>query len=904
MQGRSGHRRDILYIALLLLVLCIFRGELLVGKSPAGLDNRLQCIPLYSLTALKPLPLWNPFEFCGFPVLGNPQQALFYPPQWIFRFIEITRIYGIYIFAHLFLSGVGMYFLSSRIFKHRRAAAYIAAAVWMCGTFLQGRLENIIILFASAWIPWMSLACALALQRRNLVSLYIAGATLAAAFHVGSPQGFFYGLLIALWACLFITYISPRKQRRFLPERFCVIILLFIGLSAPLLLPVIEYTYVMQRGMTLFKELAADSLPFRWIPTLFIGGTQTPEYTDASTYFGMTSLFLILATIYFIRYRRLLWYGILLLLGIWLSLGNKGGLYHLFSMIPVVKFLSGPLRALALVAFAGALLTGEAMHTFLNNKKFPTFKQYMTILSLISIGTGFLFLFITLSHIKSQYWLDTIVFSRYVIPEFFRFINLGMWLSLMGIGILLVLFSRSKYSLVSILFILILADLLHFLPRLAIYIEKHETYFAEPDSVQFIKKRNLEKERCITYIPTKLLPLCVEDQRNRTHAAAKLCDYHRIPNATGFDPAMPGLYAQTIDALGLRNSHDNKLRTITFNDVDHPFINVLNIRYILGDPRETLVHGEHITLDPQRASAEIELGDSTKIQGFGLVHLLDQALDVPQGAFIGRVVFIDDSERVVSRVDMHAGIDVADVRAHDDSAAPRHQAIKPAIQWNSIGLFSMLRLSSYYHKSIFSKTVTAKKIRFEKAPAPVIWDINAVSIIRAETRLSFEKIFENNDSSIFLNRDALPFMQWLTRWRHIDTQGSAWETLKTTEPESMMYTALLTSPAEDAHIETTGTATVEIQRKTYNYLAARITSTGGGILRISQLWHPGWKLSINHKPEKLLICDGCLQAATIPSAGSYLIELRFLPTYFLYGIIILVISLLLPIGWHRIRNPY
>jgi len=30
------------------------------------------------------LPLWNPYQFAGYPFVGNGQSAIFYPPNWLY----------------------------------------------------------------------------------------------------------------------------------------------------------------------------------------------------------------------------------------------------------------------------------------------------------------------------------------------------------------------------------------------------------------------------------------------------------------------------------------------------------------------------------------------------------------------------------------------------------------------------------------------------------------------------------------------------------------------------------------------------------------------------------------------------------------------------------------------------
>ncbi|MCX7766139.1 MAG: YfhO family protein, partial [Candidatus Sumerlaeia bacterium] len=66
-------------------------------------------------------------------------------------------------------------------------------------------------------------------------------------------------------------------------------------------------------------------------------------------------------------------------------------------------------------------------------------------------------------------------------------------------------------------------------------------------------------------------------------------------------------------------------------------------------------------------------------------------------------------------------------------------------------------------------------------------------------------------------------------------------------------------------------------------------------------WHPGWQAQINGKQTKLYIAEGCLQAVWIPSAGEYLLKLRFFPQSFRLGLLVcLLLAIGLPIVLWRI----
>src|SRR3989304_4390310 len=61
------------------------------------------------------LPLWNPFSFSGYPLLGNWQSAPFYPLNILMLLFGNLRGYGLMVFLQPFLSGTFAYLFLRQI---------------------------------------------------------------------------------------------------------------------------------------------------------------------------------------------------------------------------------------------------------------------------------------------------------------------------------------------------------------------------------------------------------------------------------------------------------------------------------------------------------------------------------------------------------------------------------------------------------------------------------------------------------------------------------------------------------------------------------------------------------------------------------------------------------------------
>jgi hypothetical protein len=100
------------------------------------------------------LPLWNPYVYCGMPLLGNFQSGLAYPPHFVFYFLPFTFALGWHLLFHFFLSGLGFYALC-RALGISEGPALIAALSWQGNAFLLARVEFMSALSAYAWTPWI-----------------------------------------------------------------------------------------------------------------------------------------------------------------------------------------------------------------------------------------------------------------------------------------------------------------------------------------------------------------------------------------------------------------------------------------------------------------------------------------------------------------------------------------------------------------------------------------------------------------------------------------------------------------------------------------------------------------------------------------------------------------------------
>ncbi|MBS1717812.1 MAG: hypothetical protein JSS72_08790 [Armatimonadetes bacterium] len=101
------------------------------------------------------MPYWNPYEFCGTPLLANSQSGGFYPPHILVGILHLPTAFAITLLAylHLAIAGLGAYALSRRLGAPREGAALAGVTFALSPFFiLWAGLASVI--STLAWLPW------------------------------------------------------------------------------------------------------------------------------------------------------------------------------------------------------------------------------------------------------------------------------------------------------------------------------------------------------------------------------------------------------------------------------------------------------------------------------------------------------------------------------------------------------------------------------------------------------------------------------------------------------------------------------------------------------------------------------------------------------------------------------
>ena len=117
-------------------------------------------------------PLWNPYFGVGTPLLANPQTSALYPLTALLRWLPITPFFNWETILHVWLAGLGTYFLLKDC-KVRTAAAVFGTISYMLSGAVMPRIAigHPVVIYAMAWPPWILLFYRRLLDRRSLPAL-------------------------------------------------------------------------------------------------------------------------------------------------------------------------------------------------------------------------------------------------------------------------------------------------------------------------------------------------------------------------------------------------------------------------------------------------------------------------------------------------------------------------------------------------------------------------------------------------------------------------------------------------------------------------------------------------------------------------------------------------------------
>ena len=314
------------------------------------------------------IPLWNPYNDCGLPFLAQWNTLTLYPLSLIYLLLPLPWSLDIFCLAHLFLAGMGMYFLAHRWTGSRLAAALGGVAFAYNGlTWHSLMWPNDIA--ALGWMPWVVLAADGAWREggRRIVLAALAGAM---QMLCGAPEVILITWFIvgAFWLAQFFTCVTPRTR---LVLRAAVVGALVAALASAQLLPFLDLLAHSHRDSSYSDSqwaMPATGWANYLVPlfhtTLASRGVymQHDQYWAGSYFAGVGVVALALLAVWRARHGRVWLLAALTLFSLVMALGNHGFVYTVLrKILPQLGFMRFPIKFVMLASFALPLLAAHGL---------------------------------------------------------------------------------------------------------------------------------------------------------------------------------------------------------------------------------------------------------------------------------------------------------------------------------------------------------------------------------------------------------------------------------------------------------------------------------------------------------------------------------------------------------------
>jgi hypothetical protein len=380
----------------ILVLPILFSGKMLYGADVVSVFHYSRIVISDAFRSGR-LPIWDPHVMAGFPMLAEPQNAIFYPPTWLCVLMSAGTFWTLSAWAHLILAGVFAHRWLERGLGLGVWAALMGAFVFMMSGYIAGHVYagHVNYVWAYPWIPALLWRLERFLAKPTLKRGVLLAVVFALLFLAGVPQ---FVLCVALMGMARIALFVLRERvdrrgRAFIAGRGIAWLGLGLLLCAPQLFPTLELVGEMHRGSGSTPSfLSQYSLPIRGLLYLVASAPRPGEPDYVSQYawewcgFIGGGAFLLGAAALTGRHpQRFLWLGIAAM-GVLLALGPATPVYGLFvKLVPGAALFRGPGRYLLLFSVGATALAACGVQALWERDRRPLRVASVAIAGLCAI---------------------------------------------------------------------------------------------------------------------------------------------------------------------------------------------------------------------------------------------------------------------------------------------------------------------------------------------------------------------------------------------------------------------------------------------------------------------------------------------------------------------------------------
>lgn len=512
------------------------------------------------------LPLWNPYQMAGYPLLGNIQSAPVYPFNLILSLFPFVPAWSFFIMLQQLLGAFFMYmYLRNRGLSYE--GSILGGLSFSFSGFMISWLEWGTIAHTAIWLPFMLLAVDKLVLKKYRWSVGLVGG-LGSSYLAGHLQTFLYsfGIVIAYFVFRYLS--TSRSKKVLLVAGGAVIMtvlitfpiwfsqLQFIGLSAR----TIDQNWH-QEGW--FIPLAQS---IQFLAPDFFGNPATGNYFGVWNYgefigyVGIFPLLLVFVTLMYKKHKDVVfWSGIACIALLFAFQTPLAKIPYTFT----IPFLSStqPTRLLFVVDSAFSILAAMGIDTLRKQKRSVLLPQTFLILLLVGAAVFGFFSFRS-GAIDATNW--HVIKRNLVLPMLLVFLFAFFTFVVSRVSV-----QRKKYVIFTCLFITSL-DLLFFANKYTPFAKK-EYFYPTTKVIEYLKNQ-----------PGLFRIMSVDRRILHPNISTK----YRLQSIDGYDPLYLLRYGELMAASGRRKPDISApfgfFRIVTPNDFDTQIINLLGVSYVLS----------------------------------------------------------------------------------------------------------------------------------------------------------------------------------------------------------------------------------------------------------------------------------------------------------------------------------
>lgn len=551
-----------------------------------------------SLLQSGQMPVWNPYEMSGKPLLANFQSSPFYPLNILLFIGSFPTMWSIFILLQPLLGGLFMYWYL-RNFKLHQLASLMGALSFAFSGFFVAWLEWGNVVHTALWLPLILLSIEKIVsliqerakgkaqnvkQKLKVKNIYIWSGVYVFAFasslFAGHIQIFFYSIVFSI--LYFIARWWQFGKNKKLLGLFVALNLTFLLITAIQWIPTLQFisqsardldqSYLTQEGWFIpWQHLIQFFAPdfFGNPTTLNYWGTW--NYGELVGYIGIIPFVFAVFALLSRLGKKTFFFGLALLISLLFALPTPLARLPFDLNIPLLS-TSQPTRLLFISIFSLSTLAAFGMDYFMvkhleNNRRDILTKLIFSVMIVGAVLFG-LWVFVMLGNkffTVDPDWNLLVSRKNLVIPT-----------GVFGLGAIFIIATflkpLKKYRLIlfTIIILITMGDLLRFANKFTPFTPS-QYLFPDTRAIEYLQQQDGVFR--IATLDSRILP-------------PNFATHYKLQSVAGYDPLYLKSYAEYIAAMERGKADINPPfgynRIIEPKNYDSPLFDLLNIRYVLS----------------------------------------------------------------------------------------------------------------------------------------------------------------------------------------------------------------------------------------------------------------------------------------------------------------------------------